>query len=303
MEINSEDTTLTSDDTTQTQPVNCPSQTNDEFFGLEGANAAPASSGTHEVGGKPRIVTCLAGPNADTSTQDAAEVQELTASNDNNTPAAESVIPIIGRIRTKVYWERRTSNTNGLDTLGVRTVTIDGEPWFVAKDVCEVLTIKNSRDKIAGLDDDEKDCVHISDAMGRLRETGVINESGLYSLIMTSRKQEAKRFKKWVTSEVLPTIRKTGIYGQPAQQKKNPARPQRSDRVPNAHTISSIVMHQPQNTNHKDPSPTGWPRPAGPSLGIPSTAHETPKFWPRNGLKQPSHTMRRWAPKALSAAP
>lgn len=95
----------------------------------------------------------------------------------------------------------------------VRVLDRDGEPWFVLADVCRVLEISNARDAAGRLDDDEKDGVGITDAIGREQQTTIINESGLYSLILTSRKPSAKRFKKWVTAEVLPSIRKTGGYG------------------------------------------------------------------------------------------
>lgn len=98
----------------------------------------------------------------------------------------------------------------------VRVVMRGDEPWFVANDVCRVLEIGNSRDAIARLDDDERDCVGITDAIGRDRETNVVSESGLYALVFTSRKPEAKRFRKWITAEVLPAIRKTGRYEHPA---------------------------------------------------------------------------------------
>lgn len=93
----------------------------------------------------------------------------------------------------------------------VRTVSKCGEPWFVASDVCGVLDIQNIRQNVAKLDDDEKGVCSI-DTLGGPQQMNIINESGLYSLILTSRKPEAKRFKKWVTSEVLPAIRKTGKY-------------------------------------------------------------------------------------------
>lgn len=95
----------------------------------------------------------------------------------------------------------------------VRVVVIDDQPWFAANDVCNILDIKNQRDAISGLDDDEKG-VATTDTLGGRQEINIINESGLYSLIFRSRKSEAKRFKKWVTSEVLPSIRKTGSYSQ-----------------------------------------------------------------------------------------
>ena len=101
----------------------------------------------------------------------------------------------------------------GYDDQLVRTVMIDDAPWFVAKDVCSALGIQNHKDSVAkSLDDDEKGVEKIY-SLGGVQETIVINESGLYTLIMRSNKPEAKRFRKWVTSEVLPSIRKTGQYG------------------------------------------------------------------------------------------
>lgn len=94
-----------------------------------------------------------------------------------------------------------------------RVIDREGEPWFVLTEVCKKIGIANPRDAASRLDDDEKDGVGISDAMGREQKTTVISESGLYSLVLRSSKPEAKRFKKWITSEVLPSIRKTGSYG------------------------------------------------------------------------------------------
>ncbi|MGP1274197.1 MAG: BRO-N domain-containing protein [Caulobacterales bacterium] len=94
-----------------------------------------------------------------------------------------------------------------------RVIDRNGEPWFVLSEVCRELEVNNVSDAASRLDEDEKDNVDIIDAIGRNRKTLIINESGLYSLILTSRKPAAKRFKKWVTSEVLPSIRKTGRYG------------------------------------------------------------------------------------------
>ena len=94
----------------------------------------------------------------------------------------------------------------------VRVVMIDGVPWFVAADVCRVLEITNSRDALSRLDDDEKDDVGITDAIGRQQQTNVVNEPGLYHLIFTSRKPEAHKFRRWVFHEVLPAIRQTGGY-------------------------------------------------------------------------------------------
>lgn len=100
------------------------------------------------------------------------------------------------------------------DSHAVRAIVRDGGPWFVAADVCAVLAHSNSRMAVERLDADEKG-VSTIDTPGGHQEMTVINESGLYSLVLTSRKPEAKRFKKWITAEVLPAIRKTGHYATP----------------------------------------------------------------------------------------
>nr|DAM79528.1 MAG TPA: repressor domain protein [Caudoviricetes sp.] len=101
----------------------------------------------------------------------------------------------------------------------IRTVTIENEPWFVGKDVAEALGYGNSRDALAAhIDDEDKTIIQKSDFPTlEIPNRGivVINESGLYSLILSSKLPNAKRFKHWVTSEVLPTIRKTGSYHKP----------------------------------------------------------------------------------------
>lgn len=101
----------------------------------------------------------------------------------------------------------------------IRTVTIENEPWFVGKDVAEALGYGNSRDALAAhIDDEDKTIIQKSDFPTlEIPNRGmvVINESGLYSLILSSKLPNAKRFKHWVTSEVLPTIRKTGSYQKP----------------------------------------------------------------------------------------
>lgn len=97
----------------------------------------------------------------------------------------------------------------------IRTVTIDNEPWFVGKDVATALGYKNTADAIGKhIDTDDKLTSQIAIA-GQRRDVVVINESGLYALILGSKLESAKRFKRWVTSEVLPTIRKTGSYQKP----------------------------------------------------------------------------------------
>ena len=93
----------------------------------------------------------------------------------------------------------------------VRTVKMDGEPWFVLKDVCNILNINNASDVYNRLDDDEKGVAQI-DTLGGRQKMSTVNESGLYHVILRSDKPEAAPFRKWVTSEVLPSIRKNGGY-------------------------------------------------------------------------------------------
>ena len=93
----------------------------------------------------------------------------------------------------------------------IRTLTIDGEPWFVAADVCRALEIGNPSMTVERLDDDEKGISTIDTLGGKQRMT-IINEPGLYSLVLSSRKPEAKAFRRWITHEVIPTIRKYGGY-------------------------------------------------------------------------------------------
>lgn len=93
----------------------------------------------------------------------------------------------------------------------IRTILKDGEPWWVLADVCQVLEIKNSRDVTTRLDEDEKGVGQI-DTLGGNQNMTIINESGLYKVILRSDKPEAKKFTRWVTHEVLPAIRKTGQY-------------------------------------------------------------------------------------------
>lgn len=90
----------------------------------------------------------------------------------------------------------------------VRTVGKDGQPWFVAKDVCNVLSYSNHKVAVSRLDEDEVSKVYLTDSLGRNQKTTVVNEAGLYSLILTSNKPEAKQFKRWITREVIPQSEK-----------------------------------------------------------------------------------------------
>lgn len=98
----------------------------------------------------------------------------------------------------------------------VRVVDVNGEPWFVAKDVCECLELTNTSQTLSYLDDDEKG-ITTNDTPGGAQEMSIVSEAGLYSLILRSRKPEAKAFKRWITHEVLPAIRKHGGYLTPAK--------------------------------------------------------------------------------------
>ena len=125
----------------------------------------------------------------------------------------------------------------------VRIVTgTDGQPHFVAADICDALQIVEVHRSVARLDDDEKGR-HIVTTPGGPQEMTVVNEAGLYSLILRSRKPEAKRFKRWVTHEVLPSIRKTGAYAAPGSIAALPAPTQ--DRVTSILLIGEAVARVP----------------------------------------------------------
>ncbi|QYJ67910.1 BRO-N domain-containing protein [Flavobacterium litorale] len=93
------------------------------------------------------------------------------------------------------------------------TIEIEGEAWFVASEVCKLLDIKNTSDAVSRLDDDEKNTIVITDGTSGNPNKTIISESGLYALIFRSSKPSAKKFRKWITKEVIPSIRKTGSYG------------------------------------------------------------------------------------------
>ena len=99
----------------------------------------------------------------------------------------------------------------------VRTVKRDGEPWWVLKDICDVLELTTPARVAERLEDDEVSQTHLIDSIGRKQRTVIVNESGLYGVILRSDKPEAKKFKRWVTHEVLPSVRKHGAYIAPAK--------------------------------------------------------------------------------------
>src|SRR5207244_11232896 len=96
--------------------------------------------------------------------------------------------------------------------LKVRTVTINSEPWFYGSDVCKVLDIANPSNAYARLEKDDLRIVEGIDSLGRKQQNNIVSEYGLYDLVFYSRKEEAKRFKRWVTHEVLPQLRRTGSF-------------------------------------------------------------------------------------------
>ena len=124
----------------------------------------------------------------------------------------------------------------------IRTTVIDGEPWFVAKDVCDVLGIQNIRQNVKSLDDDEKMTVANPDShsgqRGGAQFLNVINEAGLYKLTFRSKKPNAKEFTRRVTHEILPSIRKTGSYTIP--EKRKPAVIVSQDKKPLPQTSAPI---------------------------------------------------------------
>lgn len=103
----------------------------------------------------------------------------------------------------------------------VRVLNIDNEPWFVAKDLCDVLELKDVSMSLKRLDNDEKGTNSIC-TLGGNQDMAIVSESGMYSLVLTSRKPQAKAFKKWITSQVLPSIRETGKYEIEPQQPSLP---------------------------------------------------------------------------------
>ena len=102
--------------------------------------------------------------------------------------------------------------TFNFEELPVRTLEVDGEPYFIGKDVADILGYANGRDALSKHVDSEDKLTSQIATSGQNRNVTIINESGLYSLIFSSKLENAKRFKRWVTSDVLPAIRKHGIY-------------------------------------------------------------------------------------------
>lgn len=112
---------------------------------------------------------------------------------------------------TEIHTSAPPALAFAMDGHQLRVVLQNDDPWFVASDVCSTLAINNHREAVRHLDDDEKGVIS-NDTLGGKQSTTVVNESGLYALVLRSRKPEAKRFRRWVTHDVLPSIRRTGSY-------------------------------------------------------------------------------------------
>lgn len=132
---------------------------------------------------------------------------------------------VMHQIATEIEEGKEVSKSNALQVFSfeqqqVRVVKRNGQPWWVVKDVCDVLGLSNPTEAIKSLDDDEKNSLRISEGIRGNPNMAVISESGLYTLILRSNKPEARRFRKWITGEVLPALRRTGEYATPEAQKK-----------------------------------------------------------------------------------
>lgn len=127
----------------------------------------------------------------------------------------------------------------------VRIIPVDGELMFVAKDVCDCLEITKHRDAISRLDSDERGSVKL-DTPGGKQDIAAINEYGLYSMVLSSRKPEAKDFKRWITHDVIPAIRKTGSYSMVIPQTLPEALRAYADEVESHNATKAIVAQQEQ---------------------------------------------------------
>jgi prophage antirepressor-like protein len=151
----------------------------------------------------------------------------------------------------------------------VRTVLVSGAPWFSSADVGKILQLSNIRASVALLDDDEKG-VNTIDTPGGKQEISIVSESGLYALIFKSRRPEAKKFRRWVTSEVLPAIRKTGsysaatlniaVFGCTAAEYKNTNPEPKGNMRDNASIEQLLILNQLESQNALLIR-QGWPKP------------------------------------------
>lgn len=138
---------------------------------------------------------------------------------------------------------------NSSDFGEVRTTIRDNEPWFVAADVCRALEIKNPSDALLRLDEDEKALVSI-EGLSRGNDKGnIVNEPGLYTLVLGSRKPAAKAFKRWITHEVLPALRKTGRYS--IEDESDPSSPVYETKRTSVGEVASLLLQLKQIQKHR----------------------------------------------------
>ena len=165
----------------------------------------------------------------------------------------------------------------------VRTVEHDGEVWFVAKDVCDILELENVSKAVSALDDDEKMTLTNSEGhsgqRGGAQSYNVINEPGLYKLAFKSRKPEAKNFTRWVTHDVLPTIRKTGSYTIPgAEQAQEPL----NVRVRVAELLQRLALQVSDEADREHINRESYKYATGEDLPVKSPKakpNPTPRYW------------------------
>lgn len=126
----------------------------------------------------------------------------------------------------------------------VRVIMQGGEPWFVAKDIADALGYSNARDAISKhVDDEDRNTVAIRDGIGNPNTT-IINESGLYSLIFASKLDSAKKFKRWVTSDVLPSIRKTGTYTMSVEERVEASHKEKARIIRNIELVRAVMLKE-----------------------------------------------------------
>ena len=131
--------------------------------------------------------------------------------------AVEKLYPTRTENRRKAQMNENEIQVWNYESSEVRTVQVNGEPWFVLSDVCKVLELSSPHKVADRLENDERNQIPVTDSLGRYQNTAIINESGLYTVILRSDKPQAKPFRKWVTSEVLPSIQKHGSYSVQSQ--------------------------------------------------------------------------------------
>lgn len=143
----------------------------------------------------------------------------------------------------------------------------NGEPWFVAPDVCKALAIKNSRDAMSRLDDDERGVAN-ADTPGGIQEVTIVSEAGVYRLVFSSRKPEAERFKRWLAHEVLPALRKQGFFGMPERAPDAPIAFPTEDAALSEHMAKLATLKECRMIHGTRAAARLWRR-----LGMPAVEH------------------------------